>query len=137
MFRRRRWPVTPDPDDIVGVKWATVQPPICEQFKVRPVPADPELNCGVARNVINGAYASAGEYPLTGVRHPPMNGTSGWYVWAGDYSDADDFFVPVHTLHLEHYCPELVPYLALPPGWWIELAPGHEDAGYDTALLEP
>jgi hypothetical protein len=51
---------------------------------------------------------------------PPENGTYGWYFTAGDdYSDDSDFFKPLHAARLEKYCPEVLPYLALPPGWRI------------------
>jgi len=125
------------PDDPLSVRWATLQQPVCRRFGVRPVPSDPDLDCGVARNVHDRTYATRGVYPLIAVRHPVEHGTSGWYVWAGPYSDADDFFLPVHTAHLESYCPELVPFLALPPGWWVELGPGtYENVGKDRALLD-
>ena len=103
--------------------------------KAGPLGTRPQLR--VARNVVDGRYAAEGVYPLTAVRHPVEQGTSGWYVWEGAYSDDDDFFVPVHTAHLEHYCPALVPFLALPPGWWVELGPGaYEKVGEDRPLLD-
>ena len=87
--------------------------------------------------MIDGQYARDGIYPLTAVRHPVEHGTSGWYVWAGAYSEADDFYVPVHTGHLETYCPDLVPFLAMPPGWWFEFhADGQVNAGFDPELLD-
>ena len=73
--------------------------------------------------------------------HPPEAGTCRWYVWAGQIDDpsreGDDFFVPLHVTHLADWCPQLVPYLALPPGWSVILAPGYEDVWFDPALLEP
>jgi hypothetical protein len=50
-------------------------------------------------------------------------------------SDADDFFKPMHVEHLPDWCPEALPYLALPPGWGFILAPGYEDVWYDEAFL--
>jgi hypothetical protein len=90
-----------------------------------------------ACNVIDGRYAADGIYPLTAVRHRVEHGTTGWYVWAGEYSDDEDFFVPVHTGHLELYCPDLAAFLAMPPGWWFEFAAdGSSNGGYDATLLE-
>jgi hypothetical protein len=75
--------------------------------------------------------------PINGLRHRPEPGTSGWFIWAGgeiDQSD-DSFFAPVHVAHLERRFPDLVRYLALPPGWRFQVAPGHEDVWYDAGLL--
>lgn len=102
---------------------------VCERHGVAPVPPDPGSKAGVARAVATGAW------PLHGLRHPPAHGTSGWYVWTGDLSDADGFFEPVHVSHLAEVRPEAVPYLALPPGWRFLLAPGHEDVWHDASLL--
>jgi hypothetical protein len=46
-----------------------------------------------------------------------------------------EFFQPLHVEHLPDRCPELLAYLGLPPGWRVQLAPGHEDAWYDDKLL--
>lgn len=74
--------------------------------------------------------------PLNGLRHPPEEGTSGWFVWAGrELPDDPDFFVPLHVEHLDDWCPQVLPYLALPPGWRFLLAPGHEDVWHDPTLL--
>lgn len=74
--------------------------------------------------------------PLNGLRHPAETGTSGWFIWRGEeLGTVDDFFVPLHIAHLEAWCPEVVPYLALPPGWRFLLAPGYEDVWFDESLL--
>ena len=86
---------------------------------------------GVAENVRPNAV------PLNGLRHPPQRGTSGWYLWAGEeMSTAPDFFVPVHAEHLVDRCPEVVPYLGLPPGSRFLIAPGWEDVWFDELLLD-
>ena len=51
-------------------------------------------------------------------------------------SDAADFFVPLHVEHLDDWRPEVVAYLALPPGWRFLLVPGHEDVWEDASLLD-
>jgi len=51
-------------------------------------------------------------------------------------SDDPDFFRPLHVEHVAEWCPEVQPYLALPPGWRFLIAPGHEDVWFDPALLE-
>jgi hypothetical protein len=52
-------------------------------------------------------------WPVYGIRHAVEGGTTGWHLWTGEYSEADDFFVPWHTAHLHERWPEVVPYLAL------------------------
>ncbi len=85
------------------------------------------------------ALQTRGLQPLNALRHSPEAGTCGWYIWWGDLLDqADvDFFQPLHVEHLLEYCPVVVPYLSLPPGWRAQVAPGHEDVWYESALLGP
>jgi hypothetical protein len=72
-------------------------------------------------------------------RHPPVGQTNGWYMWRGGDvpQDQADFFAPVHIEHIEDFAPELIPYIAMPPGWGVVLAPDYEDVWHDEALLEP
>jgi hypothetical protein len=78
---------------------------------------------------------SSGAMPLHGIRHLAEGGICGWYLWAGDYSEADDFFEPVHVSHLAGICPDVLPYLGLAPGWRFLLAPNSVDVWYDVKLL--
>ena len=62
--------------------------------------------------------------------------TCGWYLWADEeMSEDDDFFKPMHVYHLIERCPNVVKYLALPPGWRFLLAGDHEDVWFDAKLL--
>ena len=55
------------------------------------------------------AQSTKGRVPINGLRHPPKGETSGWYIWCGqEFSDAADFFDPLHTRHLYGEYPELV-----------------------------
>src|SRR6185295_3743118 len=82
------------------------------------------------------ALQTSGQLPLNALRHPNEGGTCGWYLWWGDCWDASaDFFQPLHVEHLRECCPEILPYLALPPGWRVQLAPDYEDVWYDRGLL--
>jgi hypothetical protein len=121
--------------DVLGEKWRVQQAAICARFNVERIPPDPEHNSGASQDIIGGAFFTAGTWPLHGLRHLPTPTTTGWYIWAGDYSAASDFFKPVHTLHLETWCADAIPYLGLPPGWRFLLAPGHEDVWFDDSLL--
>jgi hypothetical protein len=86
---------------------------------------------GVADNVISGML------PLNGLRHPPVEGASGWYIWAGDTLSADPrFFRPLHASHILEYCPEVGPFLGLAPGWRFLIAGDYQDVWYDPELLD-
>jgi hypothetical protein len=104
---------------------------VCERYGCIPYPADPELKLGIARNV------KEGKLPINGMRIPPEGDTTGWYVWGGEEcSDDPDFFVPLHVTHLPDWCPAVLPYLQLSPGWRFLIAPGHEDVWFDESLLK-
>jgi hypothetical protein len=104
----------------------------CEIYGAVPAPTLGVETAGVADSVIRG------NLPLNGLRHPSPYGVSGWYLWAGEVEipqgDAG-FFKPHHVHHLDALCPLVVPYLALPPGWRILLAPGYADVWFDVSLL--
>ena len=76
-------------------------------------------------------------WPMNGLRHPGEGNTCGWYLWAGEgeLSRDADYFQPVHVEHLHERCPQVLPYLALPPGWRFLIAPGYCDAWDDPDLL--
>lgn len=102
---------------------------VAERFGTLPVPVDDSVKVGIARNVRTGLM------PLNALRHRPEGETSGWYIWSGELSDDPDFFVPLHVSHLGEWCPQMLPYLSLPPGWRVLLAPGYEDVWFDESLL--
>ena len=103
---------------------------ICEKYGATPFDASPRLKAGVATNVRGDLV------PVNGLRHPPAGDTSGWYLWAGEELSADPAFFPtVHLEHLSEIRPEVVKYLALPPGWRFLIAGDFEDVWYDESLL--
>ena len=76
------------------------------------------------------------EMPINGLRHPIENDQSAnWYIWAGEYSDADDFFSPVHVSHLLEICPKALHYLGLGPGWRFLFDSEYEDVWFDENLI--
>lgn len=108
------------------------QQEICQRFRVTPIAAPQDMKVGVSRNVRDGMH------PINGLRHSPAGDTTGWYIWAGEeLSDDPDFFVPVHVSHISDWCPHVLAYLALPPGWRFLLAPGHEDVWFDSSIVHP
>src|SRR4051812_30319940 len=110
--------------------WEGKQLEVCKRFGVNPFPAPENLKVGIARNVKERTG------PIQGLRHPPEGDTTGWYFFAGEEMSKDpDFFVPLHVEHLEAWCPIVMPYLQLPPGWAFVLAPNYEDVYYNERLL--
>src|SRR3990170_3766906 len=102
--------------------FSPAQVEVCRRFGAEPFPAFAGQKVGIARNVKEGVQ------PLNGLRHPPEGDTTGWYIWGGEELPNDsNFFVPLHVHHLDDWCPDVLPYLALPPGWRFLIAPGHED----------
>lgn len=106
------------------------QAEICRRFDVPPLAAPGALKVGISENVCGGQVM-----PINGLRHDPAGDTTGWYIWAGeDLSQDPDFFQPLHVKHLAEWCPQAIPYLALPVGWRFLLAPGYEDVWFDKEL---
>lgn len=102
---------------------------ICQRFGAPYVACDLGLKVGVSRNVRYGAK------PLNGLRVIPEGDTCGWYIWGGEeWSDDEDFFVPLHAHHLEKWAPLVLPYLGLAPGWRFLLADAYEDVWRDEQL---
>lgn len=88
------------------------------------------MKVGISRNVQDGVV------PINGLRHAPVGDTTSWYIWAGEeLSEDSDFFVPLHVSHLVNWCPQVIDYLALPPGSRFLLAPDYEDIWFDAAIV--
>lgn len=100
---------------------------ICQRFSSDFVPPEGMQKIGIAMDSLQ-------RLPLNALRVLPKEGTCGWYIWGGDMSTSPDFFVPLHVYHLGEKCAALMPYLALAPGWRVQLAPGHEDVWFDAEL---
>ena len=104
---------------------------VCQEQGVEPDPPRSHQKLGISRDFSPSAY------PINGLRHPAEHGTCGWYVWSGEeFSDDPDFFEPIHVNHLDHRCPDVLPFLALPPGWRFLFAPNQIDVWYDESLLD-
>jgi hypothetical protein len=103
---------------------------VCARFSVAPVPVRADQKVGIAKNVREGVL------PIHGLRLLPVGDTCGWYIWSGGEMSKDpDFFQPLHVEHLGQWCPTVVPYLHLPPGWRILIAPDYEDVWYQESLV--
>lgn len=111
-------------------RYVTEQKEICEKFDQNFFATSDDLIIGISDNLKSGIM------PINGLRHFPEKNTSGWYIWAGEYSESTDFFKPMHISHLNEYFPEIVKYLALPPGnRFLIDNKGYEDVWFDESLL--
>jgi hypothetical protein len=107
-----------------------MQQELCSKYGVPWVPAPDDLKVGISPNVRDGLK------PLNGLRHPQEGDTTGWYIWAGEEPREDpEFFQPLHVAHLVEYCPEVLKFLGLPPGWRFLVAGDHVDIWEDPSLL--
>jgi hypothetical protein len=105
---------------------------LCKRYGAPYAQIAPHLKVGIARNVREGIL------PINGLRHPAVGDTTGWYIWAGgEPSDDPEFFVPLHVEHLAEWCPTILRFLGLPPGWRFLVAGEHEDVWEDPSLLLP
>ena len=100
----------------------------CNRVGATFVPCDLDLKVGVSRNLQSGVM------PINAMRTNPDSATSGWYIWAGEYSSSPEFFVPLHGHHLKEWAPKVLPYLGLPPGWRFLLADDYEDVWADPEI---
>ncbi|MFZ9847359.1 MAG: immunity protein Imm33 domain-containing protein [Flavobacteriales bacterium] len=106
------------------------QKTVCAKFKAEYLDCPLNLKVGISISVRQGVL------PVHGLRHKPDGDTTGWYIWAGEYSDAPDFFQPLHVSHIKDWCPWIEQYLGLAAGWRFLATPTYEDVWFDNALLE-
>lgn len=100
------------------------QKELCARLGAPYLATDPKSKAGLALDSLDGN-------PIYGVRLPPANGISGWYIHAGEYRGDDDFYDAVHVSHLNELLPEVLPYLGLAPGYrFIIDGQGYEDVWY-------
>lgn len=108
-----------------------VQRALCARWKAPYLPTSRAQILGIARNVQDNIQ------PIHGLRHPARGETCGWYIWAGEWSSKPDFFQPLHVSHLDEWCPEIVRFLGLAPGWRFLIDDqGYVDVWEDRALLD-
>ena len=106
------------------------QKEFCEKKNVPWIEAPLNLKVGISKSVREGFK------PINGLRHPPTETTTGWYIWAGEWSDDQNFFEPYHLGHLLESCPLVVKFLGLPPGWRFLVTDDYEDVWEDPSLLK-
>jgi hypothetical protein len=104
----------------------------CADLGAEFVPIEARSRVGISLEAL------AGETPINGLRIRPDGSSSGWFVYSGVNapSSAEDFYKPIHLVHLITRLPQIVPFLGLPPGWRFLLAEDYEDAWFDRNLLD-
>ena len=104
---------------------------VCSRVGAEFAPAGPTEKLGIGRE------ARPGVFPINGLRHPPSDGTCGWFIWVGegDPGSEGDYFAPLHVSHVRDRLPEIGAYLGLAPGWRFLIAPDYEDVWFDASLL--
>lgn len=106
------------------------QESFCKSLELPLFESLPNQLIGVSENV---KYS---QQIINGLRHPNTGDATGWYIWTGEYSNKDDFFMPLHVIHIEEWCPHVIKYLGLPPGYRFLIDNnGYEDVWFDEALL--
>ena len=102
---------------------------VCRRFQSDAVQADAESNVGIALDSLH-------LQPLNALRLKQENGTCGWYIYGGQSSEDPNFYQPLHVIHLVEYCPRIIPYLALAPGWRVLLAKDYVDVWFDKEIVK-
>jgi hypothetical protein len=103
---------------------------LCGQYSAEFTAAPGEVKSGLA-------LSTKGLLPINGLRNPPTDETTGWYIWCGErYSEDSDFFEPLCTSHIYGDEPEIAKFLGLPPGYRFLLAGDYSDVWYDESLLD-
>ncbi len=90
----------------------------------------------VHNDLIVGVSTDLSGTPLNGLRHPTDIGTTGWFIWSGEFSDDENFFKPICVQHLLQIRPDIVIYLGLDVGFRFQInSNGYQDVWYDESLL--
>lgn len=105
------------------------QQQICKKYNANYSESLLNLKVGISLNVREGIL------PINGLRHLPEGNSTGWYIWAGDYSSDIDFFHPLHIKHIESWSPLIEKFLGLEPGYRFLVTPDYEDVWQDLSLL--
>jgi len=78
--------------------------------------------------------AVTADTPVDAVRYPSPQHMSGWWLSSPDYSGPVSSMLRQHLYHLTDSRPELVQYLALPPGYRFQWDAGKASARFDPAV---
>ncbi len=119
--------------ELSATAWIETRTPreICAEVGSKFLPPSPLDKVAVALNTL-------GQPPLNARRVTPERGICGWYIWGGKggrHARAAGFFETLPVAHLLERCPQIMPFLALAPGWRVslretgpEILPPHDGA---------
>ena len=104
------------------------QKEMCEKYKSKWNPINKKLMIGIGSDLNTD--------PIHGLRHPKEKGTTGWYIWTGEYSESNDFFKPICAEHLLQIRPDLIKYFGLDVGYRFLIdKKEYEDVWFDQKLI--
>ena len=116
LLEHNSWNVHIEPQKNICGKYNSLWKPINKKFKI-----------GISDNW--------NENPINGLRHSQQEGTTGWFIWSGEYSDNNDFFMPICPEHLLQIRPEIIKYLGLEIGFrFLVDNKGYEDVWKDENI---
>ena len=116
LLEHNSWNVHIEPQKKICKKYNSLWKPINKKFKI-----------GISDNW--------NENPINGLRHSQQKGTTGWFIWSGEYSENDDFFKPICAEHLLQIRPEIIKYLGLEIGFrFLVDNKGYEDVWKDENI---
>ena len=102
---------------------------ICKKYNSDFTQTDEKLFIGIATDLELE--------PINGLRHPEHGKMNGWYIWSGEWSNADDFFKPLCLEHLIEKKPDIIKYLGLDVGFRFLIdKKGYEDVWFDQNITE-
>ena len=90
-------------------------------------PPAPEQLCAVS----DGVYAGD---PVQGVRYEAPSHMSGWYLTTHRYNGDHTTLKVEHAAHVMAQRPDVAVFLALPPGYRIEVTAKAASAWYDSTV---
>lgn len=104
------------------------QKEICKKYQSKWTPINNKMKVGFGSDLTSN--------PINGLRHPQEKGTTGWYIWTGEFSNTDDFFKPICAEHLLQIRPDIIKYFGLEVGYRFLIDDkGYEDVWFDEKLL--
>jgi len=106
-----------------------IQKEICKKYDSQWKPINKILKIGISKNLTLN--------PLNGLRHNSEQGTTGWFIWSGEYSEDENFFEPICAEHLLQIRPEIINYLGLDVGFRFLIdSNDYEDVWFDKNISE-
>jgi hypothetical protein len=104
------------------------QKEICGKYQSKWNPINKKLMIGIGSDLNSGQ--------IHGLKRPKEKGTTGWYIWTGEYSESYDFFKPICAEHLLQIRPDLIKYFGLDVGYRFLIdKKEYEEVWFDEKLI--